>query len=123
MYEDQAFGATTYNGSVDFGEWKLVHASSGKILEWLKSSRFNNFSFGDPDIGFVPYPDKWKKLESLKSGQHRDLEITVVWEHQPGLYEFMNGRHRAMWLAFHDAEFVPILVPPHQVAHFKAILE
>ncbi|OWY31827.1 hypothetical protein [Herbaspirillum aquaticum] len=123
MYEDALHNVRTYNGQAESGKgWAILKATPEKVLAWLKDAEFANGSYGDPPRGFNPYPDKLARLDSLREGQGRALDMGVVYEKVPGLYEFMNGRHRSYWLATNGAEFVPFVVPAHQVEHFTQLL-
>ncbi|WP_353192123.1 hypothetical protein [Pandoraea pnomenusa] len=122
MYEDSGYTWSTFNGKVASKGWEVVRAIPEKLLRWLEQSKFSNASLGDRFDGFHPYPHKLAELESLKKGQGRDLDMTLVVQKTEWSYEFVNGRHRAYWLAANGAEFVPILVPVHQVAHFTSVL-
>ena len=124
LYEDQCNERCTHDGRVDCHEWTVVCASASKLLGWLNSSRFANVSYGDPEIGFCPYSNKLDNLDSLSNGQSGTLEVTLVYHcgNDPDMYRFIDGRHRAFWLATHGAEFVPVMVPKHQQTHFNSIL-
>lgn len=123
MYEDALHNVSTHNGQAQSGEgWVILKAKPAKVLDWLKNAVFANASYGDPPRGFNPYPGKMANLDSLMVGQGRALEMGVVYERAPSLYEFMNGRHRSYWLAQNGAEFVPFVVPKHQSEHFTQLL-
>ncbi|WP_019939700.1 hypothetical protein [Bordetella sp. FB-8] len=123
LYEDSAWEAYTHNGHAQVKEgWAVLKANPEKYLAWVKTAEFGNINpDGDWGEGFRPSPLKMARLDSLKQGQRGKLEITVLYESQPGFFNFVNGRHRAYWLATHQAVFVPLTVPKHQFNTFECL--
>ncbi|WP_156523241.1 hypothetical protein [Bordetella ansorpii] len=124
MREDQGYEEETHNGFVapDVG-WQVIFANPARYLAWVRRAAFANVnpdgSFGP---GFRPDSSKLAKLDSLRQGVRGWLGITLVSEKSANTYSFIDGRHRAYWLAINNAVSVPLLVPAHQVAHFKDFL-
>lgn len=122
FYEDLMMEGREIQGSVQPGDWSLIRAVPQKLLDWLKNAHFAN---GGGTDGFEPIQAKIQELDTLKVGQRGALEVTwvsLVSNFPADSYEFINGRHRAFWLAKNGAAFVPLLVPNSQIGHFSALL-
>lgn len=112
---------TSSHGLIDYGEWKLLEANPAKYYGWLQTALFNNSGFEQPfvaDVGRVNGVGKCFETNPLDSG----LYVTLVVQEKCGVFTFIDGRHRAYYLAIKGAQFVPLMVPVVQYEIFAGML-
>lgn len=109
----------TSSVDVRCGGWTLLAAKPVTYLRWIGTARFS-----DGSTGFIPDGGRLAALSACLQTNPMQSRLSVPLLLNDGVTtQFVDGRHRAHWLAGRNAAFLPLLVPTQQADAFTNLLD
>lgn len=109
----------TTSVEVRCGGWTLLAAKPITYLRWIGTARFS-----DGSMGFIPDGGRLTALSTVLQTNPMQSGLSVpLLLNEGSTTQFVDGRHRAHWLASRNAAFLPLLVPTQQADAFANLLD